>query len=302
MAEQNSPNGPYVIQANTVNAAVLRQQLAALSGGQSGITTTAGLAVTANGTPNKTVNIAAGFAIIDGTEAAAQGSYMVYNSATLNYDILTANPADATNPRIDLVVAKVQDATYSGAVNAWSLVSVTGTPAGSPAAPSAPANSLTLAQVAIAANATTIVTGNITDERINLGVPLGTLGYVQTIAPQGSITTVVDVVGSVTVTVGAGRRIRISGFANMYASAGTAGGGDLYIYEGSTSLVYAEDFFPAVGSASSGNTSFSPTVILQPSAGQHTYKLRAGAWGGATIVMNAQNADPAYILVEDVGI
>ena len=42
---------------------------------------------------------------------------------------------------------------------------MTGTPAGSPSPPSAPANSFTLAQVAVAANATSITSGNITDQR-----------------------------------------------------------------------------------------------------------------------------------------
>jgi len=43
---------------------------------------------------------------------------------------------------------------------------VSGTPASSPAAPSAPANSITLAQVLIVANDTSITTGEITDTRI----------------------------------------------------------------------------------------------------------------------------------------
>lgn len=120
------------------------------------------LAVTQNGTPNMTVNIAAGFAFIAGTEGTKQGTYFCENDATVNKSITASDP---TNPRIDIVVAKIQDAFYSGATNAWSLAVVTGTPAGSPSAPAAPANSVTLAQIAVAANATTIVTGNITDKR-----------------------------------------------------------------------------------------------------------------------------------------
>jgi hypothetical protein len=42
---------------------------------------------------------------------------------------------------------------------------VAGTPAGSPSAPATPANSISLATIAVAAGATTIVTANITDTR-----------------------------------------------------------------------------------------------------------------------------------------
>src|SRR5712691_3964225 len=72
------------------------------------------LAVTQNGTPNMTVNIAAGFAFISGTEGTKQGTYFCENDATVNKSIAASDP---TNPRIDLVVAKVQDAFYSGVTN-----------------------------------------------------------------------------------------------------------------------------------------------------------------------------------------
>src|SRR6266496_494426 len=87
------------------------------------------LAVTQNGTPNMSVNVAAGMAFIAGTEGTKQGTYIVQNDATVNKAIAASDP---TLNRIDLVVAKVQDTQYSGATNSWSLAVVTGTPAGSP--------------------------------------------------------------------------------------------------------------------------------------------------------------------------
>jgi hypothetical protein len=100
---------------------------------------------------------------IDGTESATQGTYSCLGDSTsVNLAISASSP---TLPRIDIVVAKVQDAFYSGATNAWSLAVVTGTPAASPVPPTAPVNSLTLAQIAVAANATTVVNANITDKR-----------------------------------------------------------------------------------------------------------------------------------------
>jgi hypothetical protein len=306
MAADNAPNGPFVLEANGHNAKVFRQMLASLTAGTSGVVNAGDMAVTANGTPNKTVNIAGGLAIIAGTEAADQGSYMVRNNASFSLDILTPHPADATNARIDLVVAKVQDGDYAsgstGPVNAWSLVSVTGTPSGSPSAPSAPPNSVVLAQVAIAANVTTIVSGNITDQRSTTKVtgPGTTLGYGQTQASTSAITSVIDLGVTATVVVGAGRRIKVTAFAAFqWTSGGTYPGADLYINEGGTTLTYAEISLPTNGSVQ--NTAFAST-ILQPSAGVHTYKLRVGAVGGATVVQNADASHPAYILVEDIGI
>lgn len=120
------------------------------------------LKVQAKGTPNMSVDVLSGHGWVDGTEGANQGAYHVYNDATKNVVVAASDP---TNPRKDLVVAKVQDAAYSGATNAWSIAVVTGTPAASPAEPAVPVNAIVLALVDVAALATTVVNGNITDRR-----------------------------------------------------------------------------------------------------------------------------------------
>lgn len=120
------------------------------------------LKVQATGSPSMSVDILNGVIYVPGTEGANQGIYGCVNDATVNLAIAASNP---TNPRIDIAVAKVQDSQYSGVTNTWSLAIVTGTPAGSPSPPAAPANSIILAQIAVAANATSIVNGNITDKR-----------------------------------------------------------------------------------------------------------------------------------------
>lgn len=118
--------------------------------------------VSQSATPAMSVSVAAGHALINGTEVSNQGLYIAYNDAATTVAIATADPAQ---PRIDRVVVKVQDSYYSGASNQVVFAVVTGTPAGSPVPPAAPANSLTLAFVAVAANATSIVNANITDTR-----------------------------------------------------------------------------------------------------------------------------------------
>lgn len=150
-----------------------RRQIGAGMANRPGIVGPGDLAVTQNGTPNMSVNVAGGQAYIAGSEATYQGLYFVENRGVTN---LTIAAADATNARKDLIVAKVQDAQYSGATNLWSLAVVTGTPAAVPAEPAAPANSLVLAVVTVAALATSITNANITDRRTTPGLYTGNLG------------------------------------------------------------------------------------------------------------------------------
>jgi hypothetical protein len=120
------------------------------------------LAVTANGTPNMTVNVAAGFALIQGTQNAVQGAYVFMNDGSVSLSITTAS---AVNPRWDLIIARIYDSQYSGATNTSALEVVTGTAAASPTDPAVPANSLVLARVVVAANDTAIGAGDIVDLR-----------------------------------------------------------------------------------------------------------------------------------------
>ena len=130
------------------------------------------LNVLQNGSPNMSVNVSSGQAYVPGTEGTKQATYVCVNDATKN---LTITAADGTNPRIDIIVAKVQDTLYSGAVNSWSLAVVTGTPSGSPAIPTAPANSILLAQVLVGAGVTSIVNANITDRRVYMAAAGGVI-------------------------------------------------------------------------------------------------------------------------------
>jgi hypothetical protein len=128
-----------------------------------GIINSSSLAVTQNSPVGMSVIIASGWAAIVGTTQANMGTYVGYNDAPTVVAITTANP---TNPRIDLICMTVQDAYYTGAQNNVIFQVVAGTPASSPVVPATPANSIALAEVAVAAGALSIVTGNITDLRV----------------------------------------------------------------------------------------------------------------------------------------
>jgi hypothetical protein len=128
-----------------------------------GIIKSDSLAVTQNSPAGLSVIVASGWAAIVGTTQANMGTYVTYNDAPVVLSITTADP---TNPRVDLVCATVNDAYYTGALNNVVLQVVAGTPAGSPVAPALPANSITLATVAVGAGATAITNANITDTRV----------------------------------------------------------------------------------------------------------------------------------------
>jgi hypothetical protein len=128
-----------------------------------GIINSTSLLVTQNTPAGLSVVVNSGWAAIVGTTQANMGTYVTYNDAAV---VLSLTTADPTNPRIDLVCATVNDAYYTGALNNVVLQVVTGTPAGSPVAPALPANSITLATVAVGAGATAITNANITDTRV----------------------------------------------------------------------------------------------------------------------------------------
>jgi hypothetical protein len=143
-----------------------------------GIIGSASMAVTENSPAGMSVRVASGWAAVVGTTQANMGVYAFYNDATVTLTITTADP---TNPRIDLICATVRDAFYSGAFNDVIYQVIAGTPAGSPVSPALPANSISLATIAVGAAVTQINTANITDTRISVttNLPVGDLTEVQ---------------------------------------------------------------------------------------------------------------------------
>ena len=151
------------ITSNGSAAGPVRRFYEAAFDGRQGIAAAGDLLVSEkSGTPNMSVDVAVGSCLITGTESATQGAYWLENLAVLNVVI---SASDATNPRKDLIVAKVQDSDFSGATDAGSIVVVTGTPAGSPAEPTVPDNAVVLAMVDVAALASSVVDANVTDRR-----------------------------------------------------------------------------------------------------------------------------------------
>lgn len=135
---------------NVADAAFARQSgiyasdLAGLVASLAGDGVLSGCGVTAQGSPDTTVAVAAGLIRIQG--------YFCYVVAAN----VTNFGGDASNPRIDLVVVD-----YNG-----TLSRVAGTAAAQPVAPAIPANSIALAQIYVPANDTAIGSNQIIDRRV----------------------------------------------------------------------------------------------------------------------------------------
>jgi hypothetical protein len=143
-----------------------------------GIIKSDSLAVTQNSPAGLSILVSSGWAAIVGTTQANMGTYVGYNDATVVLSITTADP---TNPRVDLVCLTVNDAYYTGALNNAVLQVVAGTPAGSPVAPALPANSISLATVAVGAGATAITNANITDTRVLVTTNIPEVGDISSV-------------------------------------------------------------------------------------------------------------------------
>lgn len=109
--------------------------------------------------------------------AAGQGVYMVVNPDGF-YDApgdIPISPGDPSNPRIDLIVIRVEDSEWDSSGQQRAIIDVVeGTPASTPSAPAVPDSCIALAQVAVAANeSTAIIGGNLTDRRVRCQIRNG---------------------------------------------------------------------------------------------------------------------------------
>jgi hypothetical protein len=114
------------------------------------------------------VAVSAGYCCLG--QSSSNGGYVTGLTSSA---ILTLQPSNPALARIDNVIVAVYD---NGDSSSFSDVEVTtGVPGTSPAAPAVPANAVLLAQVFVAAGASSITTANITDERAYVVAPGGVL-------------------------------------------------------------------------------------------------------------------------------
>ena len=132
-------------------------------------------------------------------------------------------------------------------------------------------------------------------------MPWGYLGHAQITANQSSVGPGgVDITSlAVTVNVPANRRLRISAKAKLFTGTLAAATG-LLIFRDGTQIDTADT---SNDSSTPGATygCDSATIDHAPSAGSHTYKVRAFFSVNSDNIVIAQANDPAYLLVEDIG-
>jgi hypothetical protein len=203
------------------------------------------LEVTADGS-GMSVDVLAGQALVRG--------HYYDNSAT---ETVTIPNADLTNPRIDTVVLRLDPS-----ANSIVLAVVQGTPASSPVAPSltqseANVYELPLADVAVAAAAVVISSGNLTDRRLIL-TPVSD--------KQDIITGAASTITSTNLTAG---RALISNGSGKVAVSSTISDTELGYLDGVTSGIQAQlnGKSPLAGSASITTVGTVTTVTSPTAAG-----------------------------------
>jgi hypothetical protein len=161
---------PPIFQQNSqYSARVTRQLLTDIA--TEGVVDGASFAVTERAAgANMSVDVAAGRSYISGTDQSNQGLYLCITEQTVN---VIVEPADPSLGRIDLVVAQVRDPNAGGiAGDDWQFTVLEGTPDASPVAPSLPASSIPLAEIAVGAGVTSILDVNLTDLRTFSSTPV----------------------------------------------------------------------------------------------------------------------------------
>lgn len=105
--------------------------------------------------------LAAGVCYVQGTASTIAGLYELLLDTTTT---LTCTTSDPTNPRIDSVIAVVVDNGDNTSTYVFKILA--GTPAGSPVAPTLPANALRLCNITVGASVSTLSAGVFTDQRV----------------------------------------------------------------------------------------------------------------------------------------
>jgi len=151
---------------------------------RAGVLTAGSFKVTQTATASMTVNIANGFAAVQGT-ADTQG---VYTAVALAATTITLDPSDAGAARFDLIALRVFDiddgtVVAGGPHYGGQVVKITGTPSGAPVVPTVPVDAIPLAAVLVGAGVSAVTDAQITDFRARTVAVGGVLPVTSTTRP-----------------------------------------------------------------------------------------------------------------------
>jgi hypothetical protein len=144
-------------------------------------------------------------------------------------------------------------------------------------------------------------TGDIWSESVIDSLPAGWLGYVERSTDVTGVTTVAAITTmTVTVTLNASRRVRVTGRVSGMTATNVDTVSQLNLMEGSTTLDYGRS--PTAFASLSYNGPTTVMAVLTPSAGAHTYFLSVERLVGSGTVSIAAGSDRKMtLLVEDLG-
>lgn len=295
MTEQNPPAW---INGTTISGESLRRMNQAIMG--PGVARTGDLRVTEKaGTPSASVDVAVGGAFVAGTTGVYQGTYFVESRGVVNKPLATPH---GSNPRIDLVVARVRDnAVDSSGVTAWDIHVVTGTAAGSPVAPAVPANCLPLASVAVAANATAITNAHITPLTVLARPWNSAWGVVATATRSvdaGPFSTPGANIISAAFAAVAGRRYRTRITIPSFSLTNSGAYFFARIVDETNTALHEAVFMSAAALQAS---SLAAEIIEAPAPGTRTRHLRVDHSGAGTATCQGSAQRTMRITVEDIG-
>lgn len=162
-------NPPFVVQNGSHPADLFRRMVEAIVPDGDSVPEATSMLVEPSNPAAMNVRVREGSVFILGDSRPAQGQYYGFNDAP---EILPINASNATDPRKDLVIARVYDDNEDGSGrNEWVMEVIPGVPGLNPAEPALPATAAKLAVVTVPAGAASIVEGNIKDVRNVVGPP-----------------------------------------------------------------------------------------------------------------------------------
>lgn len=288
----NLPDPPLWLQAGTYPAQLDRALIDALWS-VPGILTAGDLLVSPRAAgANMSVDVAAGRAVVTGSDAPNQGKYLARSLAAVNL-VVGAAPGAGTS-RIDRVVLHVYDsAIVGGTADVAALEIVAGTAAASPVAPAIPPSSILLAELTIPAGLASITAPNIADRRAGgsaLAYPRGIIASGPLVANAANN----SVIPLNTVIAGA------PGWLAANTITIPPGAGGLYAIAIDMSLGTLASMNAEIRDGA--NASLGMSLVVQPGAGVLTnrangYWLRQCADGATFRAFWVQNANPQSLQV-----
>lgn len=254
---------------------------------------------------------AGGSAMVGGTSITGQGLYYVPVHSTVINEAIATN-AGGANPRLDSIYLQVFDTLHdaSGFNRAQTIVTTGTVTAGATldnrsGAAAAPANSILLADVLMAAGSTTATTANIRDRRRNATGAYTRIERLANAAAGNDYTTVsassaiIDATNMQPRVECSGAPLSLTLFAKLTHS--VAGSGTVFApYMDGLIVPGMVDPRPHHISTAGGSAIIALTWELTPTAGSHTF-----SWGwltsAATATLSARATAPLHMAVrEDV--